>query len=41
MVGWIADYLAPESHKYRARRMGRRMGKAQFTPHGRDRLALS
>jgi O-methyltransferase involved in polyketide biosynthesis len=30
LVGWIADYLAPESHKYRARRMGRRMGKAQF-----------
>ncbi len=30
IAGWIVDYLSPESHKERARRIGRHMGKAQF-----------
>jgi len=30
LVGWIVDYVSPESHRYRDRRVGRHLGRAQF-----------
>jgi methyltransferase (TIGR00027 family) len=30
VVGWIVDYLSPESHRVRDRRLGRQMGPVQF-----------
>jgi len=28
--GWVVDYVAPESHRHRDRRVGKQLGKAQF-----------
>jgi len=28
--GWIVDYISPETHKYRDRRVGQQLAKAQF-----------
>ena len=30
VAAWIVDYLSPESHAYRDRRVGKRMARAQF-----------
>ncbi len=30
VAGWVVDYVAPESHRYRDRRVGRHMTHAQF-----------
>jgi len=30
LEGWIVDYISPETHKYRDRRVGRQLAKAQF-----------
>lgn len=30
LEGWIVDYIAPEAHKYRDRRVGRELRNAQF-----------
>ena len=30
IAGWIVDYLSPESHKYRERRVGRELANAPF-----------